>query len=163
MVGDTIPHVNQSSRVRDKVAEALSRRRSQNDQVSKKLRAKRREVQVGDVVLVRNRRVGSKFLLPFEKDLEAIKGTMVRAHKGQESITRSISFFKLFRLPNPNTRGMDGSQPGSLDANDDESTADHPDGVPTSPRHSMDGTNSQHTTRAESELLNSLDYWLEDL
>ncbi|KAJ1215923.1 hypothetical protein NDU88_003529 [Pleurodeles waltl] len=36
--------------------------------MSRKRRAKQRDIQIGDHVFVRNRRSGSKFLLPFEKD-----------------------------------------------------------------------------------------------
>ncbi|KAJ1203930.1 hypothetical protein NDU88_007711 [Pleurodeles waltl] len=39
-----------------------------NDRMSRKRRARERNILVGDHVLVRNRRSGSKFLLPFEKD-----------------------------------------------------------------------------------------------
>ncbi|KAJ1161459.1 hypothetical protein NDU88_001945 [Pleurodeles waltl] len=47
---------------------ALSQRLEKNDKMSRKRRAKKRDIHIGDHVLVRNRQSGSKFLLPFEKD-----------------------------------------------------------------------------------------------
>ncbi|KAJ1103622.1 hypothetical protein NDU88_001043 [Pleurodeles waltl] len=69
--------------------------------MSTKRRAKQRDIRIGDYVLERNRRSGSKFMLPFEKDswvMSAIKGTMVTAKRNQETITRNISFFKIFHM-----------------------------------------------------------------
>ncbi|KAJ1136263.1 hypothetical protein NDU88_002680 [Pleurodeles waltl] len=57
-------------------------------------------LQVGDRVLVRNRHPGGKFRLPFEMTpwtVVRIRGTMVTAKKGQESVTRNIHFFKQYR------------------------------------------------------------------
>ncbi|KAJ1142668.1 hypothetical protein NDU88_008981 [Pleurodeles waltl] len=112
-VGDTITHVRESSRVIDQAAEALSRGKSLHDRMSRKRRAKQREVQVCDLVLVKNRRSGSKFLQPFEKEpgvVSITKGTMITAHKGHEYITRNISFFNLFRQPDPEIKSADSTQ-----------------------------------------------------
>ncbi|KAJ1124691.1 hypothetical protein NDU88_003140 [Pleurodeles waltl] len=59
--------------------------------------AKERDICVGDMVLVKCRKGGSKFLLPFEKDpwvVSDVKGTMITAKRGPESITQNISFYK---------------------------------------------------------------------
>ncbi|KAJ1197272.1 hypothetical protein NDU88_001134 [Pleurodeles waltl] len=93
MVGDTIPHVKKSSKVFDQAADALLRRRSQHDRVSKRRRAKQPEIRFGDLVQIQNRRCGSKFLLTFKNDpwtVSVIKGTMITARKGGESVTRNI-------------------------------------------------------------------------
>ncbi|KAJ1206954.1 hypothetical protein NDU88_002347 [Pleurodeles waltl] len=65
--------------------------------MSRKRGAKERDICVGDMVLVKCRKGGSKFLLPFEKDpwvVSDVKGTMITAKRGPESITRNISFYK---------------------------------------------------------------------
>ncbi|KAJ1135370.1 hypothetical protein NDU88_001810 [Pleurodeles waltl] len=106
-VQDTIPHVQEGSELHDRVREALSNRERKKDKMSRKRRAKERDICVGDFVLVRNRRSGSKVLLPFEKDpwvVIAKKGTMITARRKHETVTRNISFFKVFRL---NSGGMD--------------------------------------------------------
>ncbi|KAJ1093883.1 hypothetical protein NDU88_006972 [Pleurodeles waltl] len=50
------------------IKEALSKRAQRNDKMSRKRRAKQRDIRIGDHVLVCNRRSGSTFMLPFEKD-----------------------------------------------------------------------------------------------
>ncbi|KAJ1172703.1 hypothetical protein NDU88_004547 [Pleurodeles waltl] len=65
--------------------------------MSQKRGAKERDICVGDMVLVKCRKGGRKFLLPFEKDpwvVSDVKGTMITAKRGSESITRNISFYK---------------------------------------------------------------------
>ncbi|KAJ1129792.1 hypothetical protein NDU88_008157 [Pleurodeles waltl] len=114
-VQDTISHVQEGSELHDRVRETLSNREKKNAKVSRKWRAKERDIRVGDFVLVRNRRSGSKFLLPFEKDqwvVIAKKGTMITERRKHETVTRNISFFKVFRL---NSGGMD-SEPSSPSA-----------------------------------------------
>ncbi|KAJ1132681.1 hypothetical protein NDU88_010985 [Pleurodeles waltl] len=79
------------------VGKALSRRKDSNDKMSRKRGKKERDICVGDMVLVKCRRGGSKFLLPFEKDpwvVSDVKGAMVTAKRGPESITRNISYYK---------------------------------------------------------------------
>ncbi|KAJ1084922.1 hypothetical protein NDU88_005062 [Pleurodeles waltl] len=49
MVGDMIPHVKESSKGMDQVAEVLSRRRDLHDNISKRRRAEQREFLVGAV------------------------------------------------------------------------------------------------------------------
>ncbi|KAJ1139418.1 hypothetical protein NDU88_005791 [Pleurodeles waltl] len=91
--------------------------------MSRKRRSKQRDIRIGDHVLVRNRRSGSKFMLPFENDLwvvSAIKGTMVTAKRNQEIITQNISFFKAFHM---SCGGMEMEQnfsPASVVEDDDE-------------------------------------------
>ncbi|KAJ1190858.1 hypothetical protein NDU88_000177 [Pleurodeles waltl] len=49
------------------------------------------------MVLVKCRKGGSKFVLPFEKDpwiVSDVKGTMITAKRGSELITQNISFYK---------------------------------------------------------------------
>ncbi|KAJ1113595.1 hypothetical protein NDU88_001837 [Pleurodeles waltl] len=65
--------------------------------MSRKRGAKERDICVGDMVLVKCRKGGSTFLLPFEKDpwvVSDVKGTMITAKRGPESITQNISFYK---------------------------------------------------------------------
>ena len=54
------------------------------------------------MVLIKYRHPGSKFRLPFEPrawKITDIKGTMITAQRGGESITRNVSFFKKHVLP----------------------------------------------------------------
>ncbi|KAJ1132414.1 hypothetical protein NDU88_010727 [Pleurodeles waltl] len=51
MVGDTIPHVEEPSAIRDKVADALRWRSTRNDRVSSKRRPLPRDVHIGDLAL----------------------------------------------------------------------------------------------------------------
>ncbi|KAJ1113899.1 hypothetical protein NDU88_002139 [Pleurodeles waltl] len=67
-VQDTIPYVPESSDLHEQVWKALSKRVEKNDKMQKKRRAKKQNIRIGDHVLVRNRKSGSKFLLQFEKD-----------------------------------------------------------------------------------------------
>ncbi|KAJ1144878.1 hypothetical protein NDU88_011172 [Pleurodeles waltl] len=65
--------------------------------MSRKRGAKEHDIHVGDVVLVKCRRGGSKFVLPFEKDpwvVSDVKGTLITAKRGPESITKNILLFK---------------------------------------------------------------------
>ncbi|KAJ1091784.1 hypothetical protein NDU88_004899 [Pleurodeles waltl] len=117
----------QPSELHDRVREATSKREEINDKMSRKRRAKKRDIHVGDHDLICNRRSGSKFLLPFEKDLwvvSAIKGTTVTAKRKQETVTRNISFFKVFRMA---IGGMEMEQnypPASLFEDGDEGSVD---------------------------------------
>ncbi|KAJ1145148.1 hypothetical protein NDU88_011440 [Pleurodeles waltl] len=80
-----------------KVGKALSQRKDRNDNMSRKRGAKKCDICVGDTVLVKCRKGGSKFVLPFEKDpwiVSDVRGTMITAKRGPESITRNISFYK---------------------------------------------------------------------
>ncbi|KAJ1170698.1 hypothetical protein NDU88_002571 [Pleurodeles waltl] len=52
------------------------------------------------LVLVRNRHAGEKFCLPFEAvpwTVGQVKGTLITAQKGNDSITRNVPFFKWYR------------------------------------------------------------------
>ncbi|KAJ1207644.1 hypothetical protein NDU88_003034 [Pleurodeles waltl] len=117
----------QSFKLHDQVRKALSKRVEKNDKMSRKCRAKERNILVGDHVLVRNRGSGSKFLVPFEKEpwvVSAIKGTMVTAKTNQETITRNISFFKTFRKACGEME-MDQVVPlGRLNEDDDDRSVD---------------------------------------
>ncbi|KAJ1139557.1 hypothetical protein NDU88_005926 [Pleurodeles waltl] len=89
-VWDTIPHVPECNDLHQQVGKALSRRKDRNDNMS-------RDICVGDMVLVKCRKGGSKFVLPFEKDpwiVSDVKCTMITAKRGSESITQNISFYK---------------------------------------------------------------------
>ncbi|KAJ1211271.1 hypothetical protein NDU88_006632 [Pleurodeles waltl] len=100
--GGPFPH-QESSGLQERVKEALSKRMEKNDKMSRKRSAKKRDLRIGDHVLVHNRRSGSKFLLPFEKDpwvVSAIKGTMITAKRNHETINRNILFFKAFHMAN---------------------------------------------------------------
>ncbi|KAJ1092473.1 hypothetical protein NDU88_005583 [Pleurodeles waltl] len=129
-VRDTIPHVPESSELHDRVRKALSKRVEKNYKMSRKRRAKERNICVGDHVLVRNRRSGSKFLLPFEKEpwvVSAIKGTMVTAKMNQETITGNISFFKTFRMVSGEMETDQVVSHGSLKEDDDDRSLDSRD------------------------------------
>ncbi|KAJ1156629.1 hypothetical protein NDU88_009347 [Pleurodeles waltl] len=137
-VQDTIPHVPESSELQEQVKEALSKRVEKNDKISRKRRAKKRNLRIGDHVLVHKRRSGGKFLLPFEKDpwvVSAINGTMITAKSNHETLTRNISFFKTFRMANgemerdqipPQTSLFDDGDEGSVDSCDRSSMLSNP-------------------------------------
>ncbi|KAJ1168632.1 hypothetical protein NDU88_000550 [Pleurodeles waltl] len=96
-VRDTIPIILEHNDLHQQVGKALSRRKDSNDKMSRKRGAKERDICVGDMVLVKCREGGSKFLLPFEKDpwvVSDVKGTMITAKRGPESLTQNISFYK---------------------------------------------------------------------
>ncbi|KAJ1143533.1 hypothetical protein NDU88_009841 [Pleurodeles waltl] len=96
-VRDTIPNIVEYNDLHQQMGKALSRRKDRNDKMSRKRGAKERDICVGDMVLVKCRKGGSKFVLPFEKDpwiVSDVKGTMITAKRGPESITRNISFYK---------------------------------------------------------------------
>ncbi|KAJ1136658.1 hypothetical protein NDU88_003073 [Pleurodeles waltl] len=126
-VQDTIPHMQESSELHDRVQEALSKRVERNNKMSRKQRAKQRDIRIGGHVLVCNRRSGSKFMLPFEKDtwvVSAIKGTMVIAKRNQETITRNISFFKAFHMSSGGMEIKQTSSPATVSDGDDEGSVD---------------------------------------
>ncbi|KAJ1164552.1 hypothetical protein NDU88_004989 [Pleurodeles waltl] len=96
-VRDTIPNVLECNDLHQQVGKALSRRKDRNYKMSRKRGAKERHICVGDMVLVKCRKGGSKFVLPFEKDpwiVSDVRGTMITAKRGPESITQNISFYK---------------------------------------------------------------------
>ncbi|KAJ1128023.1 hypothetical protein NDU88_006415 [Pleurodeles waltl] len=157
LIRDTIPHVNEPAKVHDRVSEALSRRKDKNDKAQTKQRARRREINIGDYVLVKNRRGGSKFMLPFEKDplvMSAIKGTMVTAKRNQETISRNISFFKVFCMPDCEVAMENGSQFASSFEGDEEDRVDHPDRGFQSLSPVVSATNSQSSAPVELEMQN---------
>ncbi|KAJ1210873.1 hypothetical protein NDU88_006235 [Pleurodeles waltl] len=96
-VRDTIPNILKHNDLHQKVWKALSRRKDRNDKMSRKRGAKERDICVGDTVLVKCRKGGSKFVLPFQKDpwiVSDVRGTMITAKRGPESITQNILFYK---------------------------------------------------------------------
>ncbi|KAJ1143056.1 hypothetical protein NDU88_009368 [Pleurodeles waltl] len=107
MVGVIIPNVGEPSINRDQMAYMWRRRGAHNDHVSRGRRATQHNVHTGDLVLVKNRHPGSKFMLPFETKpwrVSAVKGNMVTAQRIGQTIVRSILFFKLDLAPG-NTDG----------------------------------------------------------
>ncbi|KAJ1101188.1 hypothetical protein NDU88_006260 [Pleurodeles waltl] len=110
-------------------AALIGTRKNQNDNMSRKRGAKERDISVGDLVLVKCRRGGSKFVLPFEKDpwvVSEVKGTMITATRGQETVTRNILFFKKMPFSDFPVTGEDprksscGSDPGDSVGQDDD-------------------------------------------
>ncbi|KAJ1164958.1 hypothetical protein NDU88_005388 [Pleurodeles waltl] len=88
--------------VEDEVGEALLRRKDRNGKMPQKRGAKERHIRVGNMVLVKCRKGGSKFVLPFEKDpwmVSDVKSTMISAKRGSELITRNIYFYKKVHAP----------------------------------------------------------------
>ncbi|KAJ1101176.1 hypothetical protein NDU88_006248 [Pleurodeles waltl] len=170
-VQDTIPHVQEPSQLYDRVREALSNRENRNDKMSRKRRAKKRDIHVGDHVLVRNRRGGSKFMMPFKWVLSAIKGTMVTAKRKQETITQNISFFKVFRMADgiremeqnsPLARSFEDGDGGSVGQNDNSSLLPSPGGVVDNPlsvdQGGADVLNSEFTQGSDQGLPDSLPF-----
>ncbi|KAJ1207161.1 hypothetical protein NDU88_002553 [Pleurodeles waltl] len=67
--------------------------------MSKRRRARMRYLQVGDVVLLKNRHSGGKFQTLFEPKVwtvTRVKGTLITAMRKNETVTRNISWFKLY-------------------------------------------------------------------
>ncbi|KAJ1154108.1 hypothetical protein NDU88_006864 [Pleurodeles waltl] len=99
-VEDTMPQCEISTVLLEQASERLCQRKAANDQVSRMRRARSVSLQVGDQVLVWNRHPGGKFRFPFEMmpwTVVRIKGTLVTALKGHESVTHNILFFKQYR------------------------------------------------------------------
>ncbi|KAJ1167925.1 hypothetical protein NDU88_008310 [Pleurodeles waltl] len=83
----------------ERVETRLRQRQVYNERMSKKRRARPRSLNIGDVVLMKNRRPGSKFKTRFESGMWAVtrvKGTLVTVTKGDEVVTRNISCFKRY-------------------------------------------------------------------
>ncbi|KAJ1141317.1 hypothetical protein NDU88_007650 [Pleurodeles waltl] len=157
LVRDTIPHMNESSKIHDKVTEMLSRRKDKNDKALRKRKARRREINIGDYVLVKNRRDGSKFMLPFQKDpwmVSAIKGIMVTSKRNQETIKRNISFFKAFRMPDCEVVMENGYQFASSFEADEGDRVDHHDSGFPSLSPVVSATNSQSSAPGVLEMQN---------
>ncbi|KAJ1144216.1 hypothetical protein NDU88_010517 [Pleurodeles waltl] len=96
---------------------------------------KKRVIHIGDMVLVRNRRWGSKCMLPFEKDpwvVSGIKGIMVTVKGKQETVKGNISFFKLVRMTDCEVAIEKNSSPASSREDDDGGRVDHSDNGSTS-------------------------------
>ncbi|KAJ1110118.1 hypothetical protein NDU88_007473 [Pleurodeles waltl] len=165
-VRDTIPHVPECNDLHQQVGEALSRRKDRNDEMSRKRGAKERDICVGDMVLVKCRKGGSTFLLPFEKDpwiLSDVKGTMITAKRGSKSITQNISFYKKvyasdFQVP------IDIS---SWDQDYDDVTLQSPGGVLCPDMQSPGGImaldlGTGQLVPMSSDVLGSGDHWVEE-
>ncbi|KAJ1087459.1 hypothetical protein NDU88_000630 [Pleurodeles waltl] len=75
--------------------------------------------------------------------ISAIKGAMVTAHRGQEYMTRIISFFKLFWQPDPEIMSADSAQKRDQGANDEERADERPEVVSMSPCRSSDKAEGQ--------------------
>ncbi|KAJ1200329.1 hypothetical protein NDU88_004153 [Pleurodeles waltl] len=127
---------------------------------------------LGDRVFVRNRRGGSKFLLPFEKDpwvVSAIKVTMVTAKRKQMTVTQKISFFKVFHMADGGMETEQNSSPassfedgdgGSLSHRNSRSLLPSPGVVVDNPlsvdRGGADVQNSEFPQGSDQGLLDSL-------
>ncbi|KAJ1186422.1 hypothetical protein NDU88_003203 [Pleurodeles waltl] len=99
MVGDTIPHCEGSSALQNQVADTLWKRYVHNNYMSRKQRGRDADLQVGDLFLVKNQQPGGKFRLLFEPlpwTVSRVKGTLVTARRGDESLMRNVSFFKRY-------------------------------------------------------------------
>ncbi|KAJ1181039.1 hypothetical protein NDU88_006250 [Pleurodeles waltl] len=58
-----------------------------------------RHLKAGDVVLVKSRYLGGKFKTPFEREVwtvARVNGTLVTATRKGETVTRNVSWFKLY-------------------------------------------------------------------
>ncbi|KAJ1140267.1 hypothetical protein NDU88_006624 [Pleurodeles waltl] len=127
MVRDTIPPVGEPSAIGDKAEEALHRHSNQNDRIAKKRHVKRRDVHIGDLVLVKNRHPGSKFRLPFlieQWRVSDMKGTMVTSWEDAETITRNVLFFKLYQQSDPKPESAKDIQVTGQTGNDDDDAGD---------------------------------------
>ncbi|KAJ1169012.1 hypothetical protein NDU88_000921, partial [Pleurodeles waltl] len=99
-VVDTLPQRDVPMPLQEQASERYRQRGSANDHMSRKRKVRQSPIQVGDQVLIKNRRPGGKFRLPFEPmpwTVLRIRGTMVTAVKDHEQVTRNISFFKRYR------------------------------------------------------------------
>ncbi|KAJ1156247.1 hypothetical protein NDU88_008971 [Pleurodeles waltl] len=87
-------------KIRKKQVETrLRQRHAYNERMSRRRRARPRSLNIGDVVLMKNRRPGSKFKTRFESGMWAVtrvKGTLVTVTKGEEVVTRNVSCFKRY-------------------------------------------------------------------
>ncbi|KAJ1198807.1 hypothetical protein NDU88_002646 [Pleurodeles waltl] len=98
-VRDTIPHVEITTMKQKQVETKLRNRHIHNERISRKRGARMRNLKVGDVVLVKNRHPGGKFKTPFEPEVwtvARVKGTLVTATRKDETVTRNISWFKIY-------------------------------------------------------------------
>ncbi|KAJ1191648.1 hypothetical protein NDU88_000964 [Pleurodeles waltl] len=102
--------------------------KAKNDKMSLKRKARHRHLRTGDLVLVRDRHPCSKFNLPFESvpwRIVKIKGTMVTAAKGAETITRNIALLKHY-LPASHPTHKELTISGETEQiNDGESVSDN--------------------------------------
>ncbi|KAJ1164537.1 hypothetical protein NDU88_004974 [Pleurodeles waltl] len=98
-VRDTIPHVGNTTMKQKQVETKLRNRHIHNERISRKRRARMRHLKAGNVVLVKNRHPDGKFKTPFEPELwtvARVKGTLETAMRKDETVTRNISWFKLY-------------------------------------------------------------------
>ncbi|KAJ1183394.1 hypothetical protein NDU88_000216 [Pleurodeles waltl] len=98
-VRDTIPHVSVPTQLHDQVADRLCNCQQQNDRMSRKRRARIRDIQVGGSVLVKNRQPGVKCKLPFESSpwtVVRVRGTKITAERGREVLTSNVSWVKRY-------------------------------------------------------------------
>ncbi|KAJ1089347.1 hypothetical protein NDU88_002498 [Pleurodeles waltl] len=82
---------------------SMERRSRNNDYDSQKQMA-RNTIREGDTLLVKDHHPRGKFWLPFKAELwtvTAVKGTIITAGRGGDSITRNVSQFKRFSFPSP--------------------------------------------------------------
>ncbi|KAJ1198914.1 hypothetical protein NDU88_002752 [Pleurodeles waltl] len=135
-VEDTIPQQDAPTNLEEQASERLRQCGSANDRVSSRRRARDSPLQVSDQVLIKKRRPGGKFRLPFELvpwTVVRIRGTMVTAVKGNEQVTGNISFLKHYLSEDLGAAG-DTPTP-SANCESKEAVDDCPDilesGVPT--------------------------------
>ncbi|KAJ1125657.1 hypothetical protein NDU88_004081 [Pleurodeles waltl] len=93
----------------------------------KKRRALRHDIRIGDLLLVKIRHPGGKFILPFEMEPRKesdVKGTMITARRVCETGRRSILFFKLYQLPDPELENVKDDQSTNHFDNVDDNVSD---------------------------------------
>ncbi|KAJ1110720.1 hypothetical protein NDU88_008069 [Pleurodeles waltl] len=105
MVVDMIPQYESPSVLQKRVADMLGQCCINNDCMSRKRHARERDLQVGDLVLVKNQYPGGKFKLPFDPmlwNVTKVRGTLITEWRGTESKAWNVSFKKYrFRAPDP--------------------------------------------------------------
>ncbi|KAJ1097368.1 hypothetical protein NDU88_002488 [Pleurodeles waltl] len=99
LVCDTIPPHEGPSVLRNHVADNLRQRHVRNSRISQKRRAKSQDIQVGDLVLIKNRHAVGKFWLPFEPvpwTVSLDRETLITAQQGSASLMRNMTFSKQY-------------------------------------------------------------------
>lgn len=94
---DVIP-VDPTWQPPERDGEAVQTRRETTNRKASEVRgAKSSPLRVGDSVVIRDRHPGWQFRTPYESEVcivSDVKGTMITARRGQQSVTRNITCFK---------------------------------------------------------------------
>ncbi|KAJ1154548.1 hypothetical protein NDU88_007299 [Pleurodeles waltl] len=79
-----------------------SRRRRGSERASRRRGVRARHLQVGDKVILKDRKLGGKYCMPYEPGIwtvSQIQGTMITTLRGHEKVTRNILWFLKVNLP----------------------------------------------------------------